>query len=450
MRTKQPLRRRKDVTNLHFRNMMTALALGAAVMALAAPASAADTAAADTSVVSATAVQSGYTSAAIVGAEGDTSALRGAVDAVMPQVAEENGSTNGSATAHVNAVADTNSTANAGMDYVSLESPAAVFDGIEYVPLRSTLAAMKNNALAVTWKVDGQNKIMLTNGSQFYEVYLSDDGSSIHLSQGDAGWPFKNVNGVVYVPLSFFQNIIGSATVGLSGDNLLILVDKDGGDVWANGQAFWQGMAAYQRPAAPEPAPAPAPAAPAIKNVTAVKVPVPAATPSATPSTNAAASNAAPNAAPSSGATDDRGVPLIPDTLIWPTSATYVSSPYGPRVDPVSGTAYDFHLGVDIAAAVGTPIYAAQGGTVTFVQQWDGSSTWGMMSYGNCIDITHPSGLVTRYAHLSQINVTEGQTVTQGQVIALMGASGNVTGPHLHFETIINSVEVDPKYYIHY
>ena len=131
---------------------------------------------------------------------------------------------------------------------------------------------------------------------------------------------------------------------------------------------------------------------------------------------------------------------LIADTLFWPTSVTYISSLYGYRIDPVGGIVGDFHLGVDIAGPVGTPIYAAQGGTVI-------RASW-FSTYGNCIDIQHPSGLVTRYAHLSAYNVSVGDTVKQGQTIAAMGATGNVTGPHVHFETIINGKTVDPANYI--
>ena len=66
------------------------------------------------------------------------------------------------------------------------------------------------------------------------------------------------------------------------------------------------------------------------------------------------------------------------------------------------------------------------------------------------MDITHPSGLVTRYAHLDQIKVAVGQTVAQGQVIATQGQTGAATGPHLHFETRVGDKAVDPDLYIHY
>lgn len=71
-------------------------------------------------------------------------------------------------------------------------------------------------------------------------------------------------------------------------------------------------------------------------------------------------------------------------------------------------------------------------------------------SYGNCIDITHPSGLVTRYAHLQSISVVVGQPVGQGQVIGAQGMTGAATGPHLHFETRVNGKAVDPDAFIHY
>lgn len=435
--------RRKDVTNLHFRSMMTAMAFGACLAAFAAAPTTA--AAADTAVVSAAAIQTDTAAAAVVGAQGDTTALRSAVTAALSDVASTTAST--STVTSQGTVADTNKTAQAGIDYISLSNPAVTVDGIDYVPLRSTFAAMKSEALATTWKVDGEDKIMLTNGTDSYEVYLSADGTSIHLSPDDAGWPLRNENGTTYVPLSFFRSIIGSATVSLSGDNLLVLVDKNGGDVWSDSAAFWTGMATYQRPTQQT-------TTEKLKytTVTPVKVDVPTTTTTTTETTSSssAASTASPNQGPTSGTVDSEGTSLINDSLIWPTDATIISSYYGSRVDPVSGTSYDFHLGVDIAGAVGTPVYAAQSGTVTMTQAWDGSSTWGMMSYGNCIDISHSSGLTTRYAHLSQILVSEGQWVNQGDVIGLIGATGNVTGAHLHFETLINGKEVDPDYYIHY
>jgi murein DD-endopeptidase MepM/ murein hydrolase activator NlpD len=87
------------------------------------------------------------------------------------------------------------------------------------------------------------------------------------------------------------------------------------------------------------------------------------------------------------------------------------------------------HNGVDMAAPVGTSILASAGGTVTVARD----TGWNY-GYGKYIVITHPNGTQTVYAHLSAINVSVGQAVSQGQKIAAMGNTGNSTGPHLHFE----------------
>ncbi len=94
------------------------------------------------------------------------------------------------------------------------------------------------------------------------------------------------------------------------------------------------------------------------------------------------------------------------------------------------------HKGVDWATPVGTSIFASCGGTVT-------QAGW-FSSYGNCVTIRHPDGNQTRYAHLSRVLVSVGQSVEQGERIALSGNTGRSTGPHLHFEIIVNGSQVDP------
>jgi murein DD-endopeptidase MepM/ murein hydrolase activator NlpD len=113
----------------------------------------------------------------------------------------------------------------------------------------------------------------------------------------------------------------------------------------------------------------------------------------------------------------------IPTTM--PVEAGYYSSNYGYRLDPITGRS-TFHTGVDIIAAPGTSVMAAAGGvvsTVAFVQE-----------YGNIVDVDHDNGLTSRYAHLSKSLVKVGDVVMKGQIIAKVGATGRVTGPHLHFE----------------
>ena len=111
-----------------------------------------------------------------------------------------------------------------------------------------------------------------------------------------------------------------------------------------------------------------------------------------------------------------------PETMrgyVWPTQGTLTSG-YGWRWGRM-------HRGIDIAAPVGTPIVAAAGGVVV-------SSGWDSGGYGNKVDIRHPDGSVTRYAHNSRLLVRAGQDVRQGQLISEMGSTGRSTGPHLHFE----------------
>jgi murein DD-endopeptidase MepM/ murein hydrolase activator NlpD len=125
-------------------------------------------------------------------------------------------------------------------------------------------------------------------------------------------------------------------------------------------------------------------------------------------------------------------------TLTLPVAGP-VTSPFGARTSPTTG-AQEFHQGIDIGAAQGTPIRAAASGTVTFAGQMSG--------YGNVVILSHAGGLETRYAHQSAMSVTAGQTVAAGEVIGAVGATGEATGPHLHFEVRLNGVAVDPVPYL--
>lgn len=133
----------------------------------------------------------------------------------------------------------------------------------------------------------------------------------------------------------------------------------------------------------------------------------------------------------------ERGT-LTPPTYIKPVNSSYITSPYGARVHPVYGY-QGFHSGVDWYVPSGTSVRASSSGVVV-TAGWNGA-------YGYCVDIKHSDGSMTRYGHLSQIAVAWGQTVTQGQVIAYSGATGVVTGPHLHFELFINGCTVNPVEY---
>lgn len=124
----------------------------------------------------------------------------------------------------------------------------------------------------------------------------------------------------------------------------------------------------------------------------------------------------------------ERGT-LIPPTFINPVYYSCITSYFGPRVHPVTGAPNDFHTGVDMYVPSGTAVKASCGGTVT-IASWFGG-------YGKCIEIDHGNGLKTRYGHLNNIEVSVGDKVSQGQRIGLSGATGNVTGAHLHFEVLL-------------
>ncbi len=125
--------------------------------------------------------------------------------------------------------------------------------------------------------------------------------------------------------------------------------------------------------------------------------------------------------------------------FVWPATSTYITSSFSPaRVNPVTGI-LKAHTGVDIGAAYGTAVMAAAGGTVKY-SGWNGG-------YGNCIIIDHGGGRSTLYGHMSSLSASVGQTVSAGQTIGRVGSTGNSTGPHLHFEILINGSAVDPMQY---
>ena len=124
--------------------------------------------------------------------------------------------------------------------------------------------------------------------------------------------------------------------------------------------------------------------------------------------------------------------------LGWPVSGE-ITSPYGYRTHPIWGTTI-YHSGIDIGVDEGTPVHAADGGTVA----WSG---W-MGGYGYAVVIDHGNGMSTLYAHNSDLAVSEGQDVGKGQVVAYAGSTGNSTGPHVHFEVRISGDPVDPMGYL--
>jgi murein DD-endopeptidase MepM/ murein hydrolase activator NlpD len=122
-----------------------------------------------------------------------------------------------------------------------------------------------------------------------------------------------------------------------------------------------------------------------------------------------------------------------------PVDGARFGSPFGDRIDPFTHH-LSFHPGVDLVAMTGTPILAAAGGRVIHAGPQGG--------YGNAVEIDHGNGLITRYGHASKIVVQEGDLVLPRQHIADIGSTGRSTGPHLHFEVLVNGTPVDPTDYL--
>ncbi|WP_156443339.1 M23 family metallopeptidase [Erythrobacter sp. CCH5-A1] len=130
----------------------------------------------------------------------------------------------------------------------------------------------------------------------------------------------------------------------------------------------------------------------------------------------------------------ERALDGIPQVV--PASVESITSGFGYRRDPFNGSAA-MHAGIDFKGPMGSPVFAAADGRVTFVGQKSG--------YGNVVEITHGNGMLTRYAHLSRFDVKVGQQVAAGTTIAGLGSTGRSTGPHLHFEVRINDRAINPR-----
>ncbi|MDR2300652.1 MAG: M23 family metallopeptidase [Deltaproteobacteria bacterium] len=139
-------------------------------------------------------------------------------------------------------------------------------------------------------------------------------------------------------------------------------------------------------------------------------------------------------------ALEGSGTLLSATPVTLPVVKARLTSGFGYRASPF-GRGSDMHQGLDLAGPIGTPIYAPAGGEV-LTADWSGNG------YGLMITIDHGFGLVTRYAHLSEVLVKAGDTVKRGDRIAKVGNTGRSTGPHLHFETILGGVPIDPMAFI--
>ena len=126
------------------------------------------------------------------------------------------------------------------------------------------------------------------------------------------------------------------------------------------------------------------------------------------------------------------------ERTVTPVTAT-LTSDYGYRDHPVSGS-YIFHRGVDLGAPTGTPIFSFADGTVEYIGESEESGLY--------LQIDHGNGVKTFYAHCSQLFVSDGAVVQAGETVALVGETGNATGPHLHFALTKDGIYLDPLFYI--
>ena len=126
--------------------------------------------------------------------------------------------------------------------------------------------------------------------------------------------------------------------------------------------------------------------------------------------------------------------------LLMPLASYRVTSMFGIRLHPVTKQPQSMHNGIDLAANSGSLIYAADSGTVTFA----GVSG----TYGNLVIVDHGNGMATKYAHCSILLVKKGDKVAKGDAIARVGSTGRSTGPHLHFEVLVNGAPKNPMDYL--
>lgn len=153
-----------------------------------------------------------------------------------------------------------------------------------------------------------------------------------------------------------------------------------------------------------------------------------------------AAQAAAASGGSSGGGDDDSSYQPVSGSgqMIWPVNGV-ITSPFGYRTHPIFGRQI-LHSGIDIGVDEGTPVHAADGGVVV-------EAGW-ISGYGYCVIIDHGNGTSSLYGHNSSLAVSSGQAVSQGQVIAYAGSTGNSTGPHVHFEVRVGGEPVDPSAYL--
>jgi murein DD-endopeptidase MepM/ murein hydrolase activator NlpD len=124
---------------------------------------------------------------------------------------------------------------------------------------------------------------------------------------------------------------------------------------------------------------------------------------------------------------------------IW-AHAGKINNEFGFRRNPFGGRTYEFHAGMDIDGERGDIVVAPASGTVVKAG-WQGG-------YGNMVEVDHGNGLITRYGHLSHIDVENGDKVSRGQLLGLVGSTGRSTGPHLHYELRLNDKPINPRRFL--
>ncbi len=130
---------------------------------------------------------------------------------------------------------------------------------------------------------------------------------------------------------------------------------------------------------------------------------------------------------------------MVDTPSLWPVEGRLMGA-FGRRTDPFSGEGTEFHTGVDISASTGTPVHATADGIVVSAG-WSGG-------YGRLVIVDHGGGTQTYYAHLSRLSVQAGEEVRRGEQVGLVGSTGRVTAPHLHYEVRIGGAPVNPYRYL--
>ena len=287
--------------------------------------------------------------------------------------------------------------------YADLGDNVIKVDGVTYLPLKNIMDCL---GASVIWCADDQDKILVAADGQRYQITLSFDYASGTTYAGTVDenmtYLVEMKDGRAYFPLDFYEEIIDREIHYVSNMGRINFVDSH--PEWREAVAAKDDQPAVYNNANPK-----------IKNLASYTV-------------EAVSRSAAPSVA-----TTINGIPVDTEAMVWPTTATRISSPYGKR-------GRGFHTGVDIDGVTGDPVYAAWNGKVVRAG-WSGG-------YGNCVDIEHADGSVTRYAHMQSITTTVGAIVSHGDQIGVLGATGNANGDHLHFEVRKGKATYNPLEYI--